>query len=117
MRLIKSLGNAGRGIMVAFKREPNFRLQFFAVILVVIAGWFFEISHFEWLSILIISGLVLVLELYNTILEKLLDLLKPRFTDQAGTVKDIAAGAVLIAAVAALLVAVIIFIPRVIERL
>ena len=117
MRLINSLGNAGRGIAVAFKREPNFRLQFLAVILVVLAGWFFNISRFEWLVILIVSGLVLALELCNTVLEKLLDLLKPRFTDQAGTVKDIAAGAVLIAAVAAFLVAIVIFIPRVIERL
>ena len=116
MRLVKSFGNALRGLSIALKREPNFQLQVFCAIFAIAAGIFLHISRFEWLIIVMASGLVLGLELYNTVLEKLLDLLKPRFTDQAGLVKDIAAGAVLVGAITAGLVAALIFIPRLIER-
>ncbi len=116
MRLVKSFRHALVGIVAASKTEPNFRLHVIALLLVIGLGLFLQISALEWVLVLIVSGLVLALELCNTVLEKLLDLLKPRFIEQSGTIKDMAAGAVLIGAVTAFLVAIIIFIPRLIER-
>lgn len=114
MRITKSLKHAGHGIKVAFTHEINLRIQLTAFLLVILAGIYLELSIPEWLAILTVSGLVMALELINTALEKVLDLIKPRFTDQAGTIKDMAAGAVLIASFAALIVACFIFIPRII---
>ena len=84
-----------------------------AAVLVVTAGWYFEISKGEWLAIVICIGLVMVTELINTAIEILVDCVSPEFNVKAGLVKDIAAGAVLVAALVALLVAFIIFVPKI----
>ncbi len=117
MKIITSFKHAIRGIGIAVARENNVRLQLAAVFLVIVVGLYFGISSSEWLAICLVSGLVIALELINTTLEKLLDLIKPRLMAQAAVIKDIAAGAVLVSSLTALIVASFIFIPHIIERL
>lgn len=90
-------------------RERNFRIHLLALALVIGAGIYFEITENEWLVIFIISAVVLSLEMINSALERLCDLFSPETNVAIGKIKDIAAGAVLIAALFAILIGIMIF--------
>lgn len=111
-RLIKSFGYALSGIAYTIKTQMNFRIHLVAILMVVLAGWYFHLSANEWLWIIFTIGLVLVTELLNTAIEILVDLVSPDFNIQAGRVKDVAAGAVVIAAIISVVIGSIIFIPK-----
>ena len=111
-QLGKSLGNAVRGIVLVFQTEQSFRLQISAAILVLVAGWFFEISHSEWLIIFVLIGAVLSFELLNSVFERIIDVFKPRLHPAVRDMKDIMAGCVLVASLAAVVIGLYIFIPR-----
>lgn len=113
-RLIKSFGYALSGIAYTVKTQLNFRIHLTAVLIVGLAGWYFQLSAHEWLWIILAIGLVLVAELLNTAIELLVDLVSPGFNEKAGRVKDVAAGAVIVAAFIAVLIGTIIFIPKLI---
>lgn len=113
-RLIKSFGYALSGVAYTTKTQMNFQIHLVAILLVGAAGWFFHLAISEWLWIILAIGLVLVAELLNTAIEILVDLVSPGFNEQAGRVKDVAAGAVVIAAVIAVLIGALIFIPKLI---
>lgn len=85
-----------------------------AFLLVVIAGFYFRLNSLEWMVIGIASSLVISLELVNAALERLLDHLHPDQHPVIGLAKDILAGAVLVAAFAALIVGMLLFIPKLI---
>ncbi|WP_290034043.1 diacylglycerol kinase family protein [Ligilactobacillus cholophilus] len=111
-----SLKHACEGIITVFKEERNFRFELICLSLVVIVGLIFHLSSSEWLWILVTSTIVLAAEATNTSIENLTDLasdLKPN--PYAKKAKDIAAGVVLISAIFAILVAVIIFIPKILN--
>lgn len=103
---------AFRGISYALRTQHNLWIQLSFLLLAVILGWAFNIERLEWLAIIEVSGLVLALEILNTALETFLDTHYPERDPKIGLVKDIAAGAVLIAAIAALIVGLLIFIPK-----
>ena len=111
-QLGKSLGNAVRGIVLVFQTEQSFRLQISAAILVLVAGWFFKISHSEWLIIFVLIGAVLSFELLNSVFERIIDVFKPRLHPAVRDMKDIMAGCVLVASLAAVVIGLYIFIPR-----
>jgi len=111
-RLIKSFGYALSGIAYTTKTQLNFKIHLLAIAVVSLSGWFLKLTTSEWLWIVLAIGLVLVAELVNTAIELLVDLVSPAFNPQAGKVKDIAAGAVLIAAAIAVVIGAIIFIPK-----
>ena len=90
----------------------NFRIHLIAILMVLFAGWYFHLAVSEWLWIILAIGLVLVAELLNTAIEILVDLVSPDFNTQAGKVKDVAAGAVVVAAIISVLIGAIIFIPK-----
>ena len=113
-RLIKSFGYALSGIAYTVKTQMNFQIHMAAIVLVALAGWYFQLSSGDWLWIILAIGLVLVTELLNTAIEQLVNLVSPEFNILAGRVKDIAAGAVLIAAISSVAIAAIIFIPKLI---
>jgi len=113
-RLIKSFGYALSGIAYTTKTQLNFKIHLLAIAVVSLSGWFLKLTTSEWLWIVLAIGLVLVTELVNTAIELLVDLVSPAFNPQAGKVKDIAAGAVLIAAAIAVVTGAIIFIPKLI---
>ena len=113
-KLIKSFGYAFKGLKYAAQTQLNFRIHMGGMVLAIVAGLFLHLASFEWLWICAAITLVLVTELLNTSIETLTDMVSPAYHEKAGHVKDIAAGAVVIAALFALTVACIIFIPPII---
>lgn len=111
-RLLTSFGNAFRGIGVALRSEPNARVHAVATLAVIAAGAWFRCSAGEWAVLAIATGAVWTAELLNTAIEKSMDLLHPTYHPLVKNIKDIAAGAVLIAAIAAVVAAGLIFIPK-----
>jgi len=114
---LRSLGNALDGIQSFFKSERNGQKQLLIALLVMIAGFFFRISHLEWIAVLLCTALVISLEMINTALEKLSDLVEPNYNVVIKAVKDISAAAVLWSAIISLVIGGIIFIPRIISLL
>jgi diacylglycerol kinase len=96
-----------------FTHETNGRIQAVVAMLVVVAAFFFGISAQEWLWILLCIGLVIGLEMVNTAIETLANRLHPDRHPDIKIVKDVAAGAVLWAAVISVLVGALIFVPKV----
>ncbi|MEG2574055.1 MAG: diacylglycerol kinase family protein, partial [Bacteroides sp.] len=86
-------------------------------VLVVIAGCLFHITRNEWIAILLCVALVFAAEAFNTAIERLVNIVSPERNVQAGDVKDIAAGAVLICAIIAAIVGLIIFTPYILVEL
>jgi len=111
----KSLKSAFRGIVYAFNTESHLRFHFLAALAVLTAGFLLNITGIQWLFIIYAVGSVIVAELLNTALENTVDLIKAEFHPLAGKAKDIAAGAVLVAAVQAVLIGLIVFGPYIIK--
>ncbi|MEK7644403.1 MAG: diacylglycerol kinase [Patescibacteria group bacterium] len=114
-RLTASFKDAYHGVKFVFKHERNFRIQIFLAILTVIIGYFLGLKAYEWILVILLSALVLILELINTAMEKFLDVLKPRMHHFVAVIKDIMAAAVLLASIGAAGIALIIFVPKLIE--
>ena len=108
---IKSFGYAFKGIVSLIRREHNAWIHCTAIVLVTIGGFYFALTLTEWCIVVLCFGIVLAAEGFNTAIERLVDLVSPDFHPIAGDVKDIAAGAVLICAIAAAIIGGIIFIP------
>lgn len=109
---IRSFGYAIRGIQLVFGSEANMKIHATIAVAVVVCGFAFSISITEWLLCLICFGLVMGLEMVNTAIENVVDLVSPDQHPLAGKAKDIAAGAVLIAAVFSAIAGLIIFVPK-----
>ncbi len=99
------------GLRYAFVHERNFRIEIVLAIPACIAGYALHITNLEWLIIIINIGFVLSAELINTAVEKLCDVTTTEINPTIKMIKDVAAAAVLLAAVTALVCALIIFIP------
>lgn len=109
LKMIKSFSFAYKGLKHALKYENNFRFHLLAVVLMIICGTYFHISTPEWVCITLCCGLVISTEIINTAIEKMIDIISPEFQVKAGTVKDLAAAAVLITAIMSFIVFLIIF--------
>ncbi len=112
---LKSFVYAWKGIHSFIGREHNAWIHCAVMVAVVVAGFFFQITRGEWIAIVLCIGLVLAAEGFNTAIERLVNLVSPGKHPVAGDVKDIAAGAVLICAIAAAIVGLIVFIPYIIS--
>lgn len=99
--MIKTFKHAIDGIVWAFKNERNLKIHLLAATLVCLTGAYLNINHNHWVILLICIGLVLSAELFNTAIEKTLDLLHPEISDKVKVIKDISAGAVLVLSVTA----------------
>lgn len=108
---IKSFGYAFQGIGNFLGKEPNAWIHCTAVVVVTSLGLYYGISATEWCIVILCFGLVLMAEAFNTAIERLVDLVSPDFHPLAGIIKDVAAGAVLLGAIAVAIVGSIIFIP------
>lgn len=112
---INSFRCAFQGISSLFKETPNFLIQLAGAIVVLLMGLFFRISNVEWLILVLLIGCILSLEAINSALENLSDYAcKKEIHPTIKKVKDISAAAVLIMAMAALVVGVAIFLPRIV---
>jgi diacylglycerol kinase len=109
MKLLKSFGFAIRGIGHAAKTQMNLKIHFAAAIVVLAAGFYFSITTGEWIAILILMGMVVSLELMNTAIEQVVDLISPDQNENAGRIKDISAGAVLVVSIVSVIIAFVIF--------
>ena len=110
---LKSFTFAWKGILTCAGHEQNITFHILAAIVVIAAGFFFGISHIEWMVVMLCIGMVIAAELFNSAIERLMDLVSPQWNKIAGEVKDIAAGAVLVTAIAAAIVGLIVFLPYV----
>lgn len=116
-KLINSFSNAINGIAFLFKSQLNARIELMIAGIVIMAGFLFRISYSEWLSVLLCIALVLALEGINTAIEIFANKLHPDFDNEIGKAKDVAAGAVLIAAIVASVIGFVIFAPRLLNAL
>lgn len=110
--LYKSFGFAFEGIFAVIRRERNMQIHCCMMTLVIIAGLFFGISRTEWCVCFVLFGLVMSLELVNTAVESVVDLVTQERRPLAKLAKDAAAGAVLIASIMAAAAGLIIFLPK-----
>ena len=108
---------AFKGLKAFFIDEAHPKIHAFFGLLAVVFGFWLNISLSEWTTIILCIGLVISLEAVNSALEKLTDIVSPEFNESAGKVKDIAAGAVLVASIAAGIIGLIIFTPKILEIL
>jgi undecaprenol kinase len=115
--LIKSLAHAWRGLRLCFKTERSFRIQIAGTLMAFGAAAVLPLETWERVMIVFVVMTILVLELINSSLERLVDLVKPRLHEYVGDIKDLMAGAVLIAACAAIVIGYLLFSPHVIDSL
>jgi len=109
-KTIKSFRYAIRGIGKVIRYENNSKVHLMATIAVVVAAFYLRISLRDWCLLLFAIAVVWVSEIINTAIEKLVDLVSPNYNEKAGTIKDISAGAVLIASISAFIVGLLVFI-------
>jgi undecaprenol kinase len=110
--LWKSFSFAISGIHNAILNERNIRIHLFVSIIVIGCSIFFSITKVEWLFVLIAIGGMLALELINTAIERLVDLVTMEYHPLAKQAKDLAAGAVFLYAIFSVIIGFIIFLPR-----
>lgn len=113
-KLILSFSYAFNGIWKCVQDGSNFKIHLFVALLVVIMGFSLRISVSEWMVILLCTGFVLSMEMVNTALEQLCDVVHKEYHPGIKLTKDIAAGAVLVSAIVALVCGLLIFIPKII---
>ncbi|NMB50395.1 MAG: diacylglycerol kinase family protein [Bacteroidales bacterium] len=112
---LQSFRYAFRGLRTLFEETPNARIHSVMALLAVALGFWLHISTTEWLAICIVIGMVLALEAMNTAIEMLSDFASQRqMHPMIKKVKDAAAASVLIAAIAALAVGILVFLPKLI---
>lgn len=111
--LRKSFGYAFSGIWTGIRKERNMKIHCTALLLVVIAGMIVHLTVTEWYICIILCALVMALELVNTAVEAVVDLVTEEKKPLAKIAKDTAAGAVLIAAIASVIIGLLIFVPHI----
>ncbi|MBM3272250.1 diacylglycerol kinase family protein [Candidatus Kaiserbacteria bacterium] len=111
LRRVVSFGDAFRGVFVFFSTTPHAWVHALLITAVTVLGVMFGITHVEWALVVLSGGVLLAAEAFNTAIEIDIDLTSPEYHPYARDTKDVAAGAVLIAALAALGVWVAIFTP------
>lgn len=110
---LKSITFAFKGAVKLITTEHSVMVQFSTAILLIVAGFYFNISTTEWLFQTLAIGLVLSIEGLNTAVEKVADFIHPEYHERIGFIKDIAAGAVFFAAMTAIAIGLIIYLPKI----
>ena len=111
-RRVASFGHAGRGVWSALRSEVHLRFHAVATVVVIGLGFYSGLSRLEWALVALAVASVWAAELMNTAIEALTDLASPAYHPLAGKAKDVAAGAVLLAALGALVVGALVFVPH-----
>ena len=110
-RLAKSFKYAFQGLVKTFREEQNLKLQTGIALLAVILAIFFRISRLEWCFLVFTIGLVILMEIANSAVERITDVLKPRINSYVKEIKDIMAAAVMLSSIVAIIIGLIIFFP------
>lgn len=114
-RLTNSFKYAFEGIFQAYVGEQNLKIHTVIAVLVIIFGFILKISYTEWLVCLVLIGLVLMAEFFNTSIEYLVDLTSPEIHPLAKATKDTASAGVLMMAIISAIIGLIIFVPKLIS--
>ncbi|MDP4261061.1 MAG: diacylglycerol kinase family protein [Bacteroidota bacterium] len=104
---------AWEGIRNFFRKEHNAWIHMAASVTVIVAAWWFRLPRTEIILLVIVTGLVWVTEILNTVIEQIMDLIIPERHPEVKRIKDMAAGAVLVAALIALITGILVFIPKI----
>ena len=112
-----SFNDCINGFRFINSNEDNFKREILLGIVALILSYLLKVDKIEFIIIIIVIGLLLVSEIINTAIERLVDLVSPRYNKLAGEVKDIAASSVLLMCIFSLVVGVIIFVPKIINLL
>ncbi|QQX76437.1 MULTISPECIES: diacylglycerol kinase [Aequorivita] len=109
---LKGCGYAFKGALLLLRHEASIQVQAVIGIIMTVAGFYFEISATEWILQVFAIGLVMSIEGLNTAAEEIADFVHPDFHNKIGFIKDVAAGAVFFAAITAVIIGCIIYIPK-----
>ncbi len=112
--LFKSFQFAFEGVSTEFKKGRNFRIQILFGALAIILGFILKLTTTEWTVLIITIALVLILELINTSLESIVNVVSPEVRLEAKIAKDVAAASVLIASIASVIIGGLLFLPKII---
>ena len=115
-KLINSFKYAIQGFLMSFRKERNMKIHFFIMIAVIILGFLLKISKAEWIICIILFGIVIAGEMFNTAIETTVDIAMPQKNPKAKIAKDVAAGGVLILAITSAVIGCMIFIPKLLEK-
>lgn len=110
---LKSVGFAYKGAILLITKESSIKIQCVIAIALTIAGFYFDISRTEWLIQLLAIAIVIGIEGVNTAIEELANFIHPEFHKKIGYIKDVAAGAVFIAAICATIIGFTIYLPKI----
>ncbi len=110
---IRGIGYAMRGALLLIRTEGSIKIQVLIALVVTAAGFYFEISPTEWILQIFAIALVLGIEGLNTAIEKLADYIQPQYDEKIGFIKDISAGAVMLVSIAATIIGLIIYFPKI----
>ena len=110
---LKSVGFAFKGMLILIKTEASIKITVFIAIVITLAGFYFNISTTEWMFQTAMIGLVMSIEGVNTAVEYIADFIHPDHHPKIGLIKDISAGAVFIASIVAVIIAGIIYLPKI----
>ena len=116
-KLANSFKYATQGFLMSFKKERNMKIHIFIMLAVIILGCILKISKIEWIICIILFGLVISGEMFNTAIETTVDIAMPFKNPKAKIAKDVSAGAVLILAITSVIIGSMIFIPKILEIL
>jgi diacylglycerol kinase (ATP) len=110
---LKSVGYAFKGAYHLISTEASLKVQFAIGILMTIAGFYFGLSTTEWIVQILVIALIMAFEGINTAIEEMADFIHPDFNKKIGLIKDISAGAVFIFAIAAIIIGLLIYVPKI----
>lgn len=114
---VRSIKFAVKGMWLLVKTEDSIKAQITFGLIATLLGFYFNISTTEWIIQCMLIGIVLVAEALNTAIEKVADFIHPDYHEKIGFIKDIAAGAPAFAALTSLVIAIIIYLPKIITIL
>ena len=114
---IKSFAYAFNGLKILFKEEHNARIHLVVAIIVIVAGFYFQLSVGEWLVICLLIGMVFAMEIVNSVVENLCDYISPEWNDKIKKIKDLSAAGVLVVAFISIVSGIIIFVSKIIQML
>lgn len=117
MKLLRAFGFAFQGLIHLFATQWNARIHFLAMLVVCVAGWWLRISRIEWLILILTCTLVISLEAINTAIEAAVDRCSTEIHPLAKTAKDVGAAAVLIAAIGAVVIGCVVFVPHLLKSI
>ncbi len=107
------MGFALRGALLLIRTEASIKVQVFIALVMTAAGFFFEISNTEWSVQILTIAVIMGAEGLNTAIEKMADYVQPEFDKKIGTIKDVSAGAVMLVSIAATIIGLIIYLPKI----